>query len=155
METTAQTRCAPRGRETLRETAPLPPAASNRRPVVFLFGAWVQTPILIGKGGLPFWLALFIGNIVSVLLLNWLVPWVSRGFGWWLAPKKNPGIGATSQARRWLLYCTARGSSYSRGSDFGSSPRNHGSAVIAPPFCRHQLDASAATSASSRNSKTR
>jgi hypothetical protein len=47
---------------------------------------------LIGKGGLPFWLALFIGNIVSVLLLNWLVPWVSRGFGWWLAPKKNPGI---------------------------------------------------------------
>ena len=55
-------------------------------PVVFLFGAWVQTPVLIGKAGLPFWLALFIGNIVSVLLLNWLVPSVTRGFGWWLAP---------------------------------------------------------------------
>ena len=55
-------------------------------PIVFLFGIWVQTPLLMGKAGLPFWLALFIGNIVSVLLLNWLVPWTSRGFGWWLAP---------------------------------------------------------------------
>ena len=45
-------------------------------PVVFLFGLWVQTPVLMGKAGLPFWLALFIGNVVSVLLLNWLVPWV-------------------------------------------------------------------------------
>jgi antibiotic biosynthesis monooxygenase (ABM) superfamily enzyme len=61
-------------------------------PVVFLFGAWVQTPILRGKAGLPFWLALFIGNVVSVLLLNWLLPWVSRGFGWWLAPARDPGI---------------------------------------------------------------
>ena len=55
-------------------------------PVVFLFGLWVQTPILMGRAGLPFWLALFVGNVVSVLLLNWLVPWTSRGFGWWLAP---------------------------------------------------------------------
>jgi uncharacterized protein len=59
-------------------------------PVVFLFGLWVQTPLLIGKAGLPFWLALFIGNVVSVLLLNWLVPWTSRGFGWWLAPARDP-----------------------------------------------------------------
>jgi hypothetical protein len=55
-------------------------------PVVFLFGVWVQTPVLMERAGLPFWLALFIGNIVSVLLLNWLVPWTSRGFGWWLVP---------------------------------------------------------------------
>lgn len=60
-------------------------------PVVFLFGAWVQTPVLIGRAGLPFWLALFIGNVVSVLLLNWLVPWVSNGFGWWLAPARGAG----------------------------------------------------------------
>jgi antibiotic biosynthesis monooxygenase (ABM) superfamily enzyme len=64
-------------------------------PIVFLFGIWVQTPLLMGKGGLPFWLALFIGNVVSVLLLNWLVPWTSRGFGWWLAPARNAG-GRTS-----------------------------------------------------------
>jgi antibiotic biosynthesis monooxygenase (ABM) superfamily enzyme len=64
-------------------------------PIVFLFGIWVQTPLLMGKAGLPFWLALFIGNVVSVLLLNWLVPWTSRGFGWWLAPVRNAG-GRTS-----------------------------------------------------------
>ena len=58
-------------------------------PVVFLFGGWVQTPILMGKAGLPFWLALFIGNVVSVLLLNWLVPRVSNSFGWWLAPTRG------------------------------------------------------------------
>jgi hypothetical protein len=28
-----------------------------------------------------------------VLLLNWLVPWVSNSFGWWLAPARS--------ARRW------------------------------------------------------
>ncbi len=58
-------------------------------PVVFLFGLWVQTPLLIGKTGLPFWLALFIGNVVSVILLNWLVPLASRGFGWWLSPARE------------------------------------------------------------------
>jgi hypothetical protein len=66
-------------------------------PVVFLFGAWVQTPLLMGKAGLPFWLALFIGNVVGVLLLNWLVPAVSRGFGWWLAPTRDAG-GRTTLA---------------------------------------------------------
>jgi hypothetical protein len=24
-----------------------------------------------------------------VLLLDWLVPWVSNGFGWWLAPARG------------------------------------------------------------------
>jgi hypothetical protein len=60
-------------------------------PVVFLFGLWVQTPLLIGRIGLPFWLALFVGNVVSVVLLNWLVPLTSRGFGWWLSPPRDPG----------------------------------------------------------------
>jgi len=60
-------------------------------PVVFLFGLLVQTPLLMGRAGLPFWLALFIGNAASVLLLNWLVPWTSRGFGWWLAPPRDAG----------------------------------------------------------------
>jgi antibiotic biosynthesis monooxygenase (ABM) superfamily enzyme len=55
-------------------------------PVVFLFGALVQTPFLTGRG-MPFWLALFLGNIVSVLLLSWLVPLAAQRFGWWLAPK--------------------------------------------------------------------
>jgi hypothetical protein len=34
----------------------------------------------------PFWLALFVGNVVSVLLLDRLVPWTSRRLGWWLRP---------------------------------------------------------------------
>ena len=55
-------------------------------PVVFLFGLWVQTPLLMRAAGLPFWLALFIGNVASVLLLNVLVPWTSARLGWWLAP---------------------------------------------------------------------
>lgn len=58
-------------------------------PVVFLFGIFAQNPLLIDKAGLPFWLALFIGNIVSVALLNWLVPWSSRRFDWWLRPAKG------------------------------------------------------------------
>jgi len=75
-------------------------------PIVFLFGIWVQTPILMGKAGLPFWLALFIGNVVSVLLLNWLVPWTSRGFGWWLAPTRNADerTSLTGAALILLLY---------------------------------------------------
>jgi uncharacterized protein len=55
-------------------------------PVVFLFGVFVQAPLLTGRAGLPFAIALFIGNAVSVILLNWLVPWTSRRFEWWLQP---------------------------------------------------------------------
>jgi hypothetical protein len=35
---------------------------------------------------MPFWLALFAGNVVSVVILNWLVPWVSSRFSWWMQP---------------------------------------------------------------------
>lgn len=72
---------------------PVPPAWKQNMvviallyPVVFLFGIAIQTPILIQYGGLPFWLALFIGNVVSVLLLARLVPWLGRLLGWWLTP---------------------------------------------------------------------
>lgn len=53
-------------------------------PVVFLFGGLIQKPVLMDRAGLPFWLALFVGNVVSVILLNWLVPFASRRFEWWL-----------------------------------------------------------------------
>ena len=55
-------------------------------PVVFLFGFFVQTPWLVGRAGLPFAIALFIGNVVSVLLLTYLIPWTSDRFSWWLQP---------------------------------------------------------------------
>jgi uncharacterized protein len=49
-------------------------------PVVFLFGYFVQAPLLQRQWGLPFFFALFIGNVASVLILNRLVPWVSQRF---------------------------------------------------------------------------
>jgi len=55
-------------------------------PVVFLFGFFVQTPLLTGRAGLPFAVALFCGNVVSVLILSYLVPLVSNRFLWWLQP---------------------------------------------------------------------
>jgi uncharacterized protein len=55
-------------------------------PVVFLFGHFVQTPFLSGRAALPFAVALFIGNVASVLLLNYLVPRTSNRFAWWLQP---------------------------------------------------------------------
>ncbi len=55
-------------------------------PVVFLFGYFIQTPILSERAGLPFAVALFVGNVVSILLLNYFVPWTSDRFSWWLQP---------------------------------------------------------------------
>ncbi len=55
-------------------------------PIVFLFSLYVQTPILMAKLHTPFWLALFIGNVVSVLALDRLVQWASRRLDWWLRP---------------------------------------------------------------------
>lgn len=56
-------------------------------PVVFLTATWVQDPLLTGNG-MPFWLALFVANIISVVALGWLlVPAADRIFGWWLYPR--------------------------------------------------------------------
>lgn len=55
-------------------------------PVVFLTATWIQDPLLVGNG-LPFWLALFVANIISVVALGWLlVPGADKLFGWWLYP---------------------------------------------------------------------
>lgn len=56
-------------------------------PVVFLTAMFIQDPLLTGNG-MPFWLALFVANIVSVAALGWvLVPAADRVFGWWLYPR--------------------------------------------------------------------
>lgn len=53
-------------------------------PVVFLWGYFIADP-LFAAHGVPFWLSLFIGNVVSTQLLGWvLVPWAFRLFGWWV-----------------------------------------------------------------------
>jgi len=76
-------------------------------PVVFLFGIWVQNPLLIARWGMPFWLAMFVGNVVSILLLNWLVPWTSRALGWWISPPPNRrrAVDLSGGALLVLLYC--------------------------------------------------
>jgi len=68
-------------------------------PVVFLFGALVQTPLLTRRAGLPFAVALFFGNVASVLLLNYLLPWTSNRFSWWLQPAR--------EAARWIDFAGA------------------------------------------------
>jgi antibiotic biosynthesis monooxygenase (ABM) superfamily enzyme len=55
-------------------------------PIVFLFGAFVGTPFLNERLGLPFAISLFLGNIVSVTLTGFLIPQVAQRFGWWLQP---------------------------------------------------------------------
>ena len=55
-------------------------------PVVFLFGAFVANPLLLDRLRLPFAIALFIGNVVSVVLLSYLVPWIGNRLSWWLQP---------------------------------------------------------------------
>jgi antibiotic biosynthesis monooxygenase (ABM) superfamily enzyme len=55
-------------------------------PIVFLFGFFVQTPWLEGRAGLPFFLALFIAKIIGIVLLSYVVPWVSDRLAWWLTP---------------------------------------------------------------------
>lgn len=61
-------------------------------PVVFLFGRYVQTPWLVGRTGMAFPIALFIGNAVSIMLLNSMVPWASRRFRWWLQPATRNAV---------------------------------------------------------------
>ncbi|MBS7540761.1 antibiotic biosynthesis monooxygenase [Ancylobacter lacus] len=59
-------------------------------PVVFLWSVFIGGPVLGGLG-VPFWLALFIGNLVSTQLLGWwAVPKAFGWFGWWLVPE--PGL---------------------------------------------------------------
>jgi antibiotic biosynthesis monooxygenase (ABM) superfamily enzyme len=58
-------------------------------PIVFLFSTFVATPLLLNRLHLPFAIALFIGNVVSVVLLNYLVPWASNRFTWWLQPSSR------------------------------------------------------------------
>jgi len=58
-------------------------------PIVFLWGVWVGTPILQDQMNMPWALNLFIGNIFSVALTGFMVPWVANHMGWWMSPKTN------------------------------------------------------------------
>lgn len=55
-------------------------------PIVMLFGYFIGTPLLDRELHLPFAVSLFLGNIASVFLTGFLVPWIAGRFGWWLRP---------------------------------------------------------------------
>jgi len=75
-------------------------------PIVFLFGHFVGTPLFNERLGLPFAVSLFLGNVVSVGLTGFLVPWVAGRFGWWLRPAagREVRIGASGAAIIAALY---------------------------------------------------
>jgi antibiotic biosynthesis monooxygenase (ABM) superfamily enzyme len=83
-------------------------------PVAFLFGALVQKPMLMDRAGLPFWLALFVTNAVSVSLLNWLVPFTSGHFDW--------GLQVGGRTAGWATRPAFRSSHSSMGQACWSSP---------------------------------
>lgn len=58
-------------------------------PIVFLWGVWFGMPVLQNQFNMNFALSLFIGNIFSVGLTGFLVPWVANHMGWWMFPKGN------------------------------------------------------------------
>lgn len=74
-------------------------------PIVFLFGNYVLNPYLLGWAKLPFPVALFISNVASIVILNYLVPWTSNHFTWWLQPK-GKDTGATD-IKGYLLLAAA------------------------------------------------
>ncbi|MDP4005630.1 antibiotic biosynthesis monooxygenase [Methylobacterium sp. NEAU K] len=63
-------------------------------PTVFLWGLLVGTPLLGGVLKLDFPVALFVGNVFSVLITGRLVPWAANRLGWWLspAPDRQPRV---------------------------------------------------------------
>jgi antibiotic biosynthesis monooxygenase (ABM) superfamily enzyme len=68
-------------------------------PVVFLWSYFVGRR-LVDVYGVSFWLALFVGNVVSTQLLGWWVaPAAFKLFDWWLGPK----LGAAKQVAGYLL----------------------------------------------------
>jgi antibiotic biosynthesis monooxygenase (ABM) superfamily enzyme len=73
--------------------APSPPAWKQNMivlltlyPVVMLITAWFEHPFLVGQLKMSHWSALFLDNVLSVLVLSVLTPWASRRLGWWLRP---------------------------------------------------------------------
>jgi uncharacterized protein len=49
----------------------------------------VQVPVFLNMLKLPFPVALFLGNVVSVAMTGYLVPLVAARMGWWLQPTRN------------------------------------------------------------------
>lgn len=72
-------------------------------PIVFLWG--LGPGAALAAHGVPPWLGLFIGDLVSTQLLGWLLaPAIFRAFGWWLAPEAGWRTTVTGSALLVTLY---------------------------------------------------
>ncbi len=65
-------------------------------PVVFLWSVWFGLPILAAKLQLNLALALFIGNVFSVSVTAFLVPWTAKYVLAWWFPSSPGGSSRTS-----------------------------------------------------------
>lgn len=72
-------------------------------PVVMVFGFFVGTPVFDRMLHLPFAVSLFLGNVVSVVLTGFMVPWVAGHFRWWLQPAPGRERRAGLQGAALLL----------------------------------------------------
>jgi antibiotic biosynthesis monooxygenase (ABM) superfamily enzyme len=78
-------------------------------PVVYLWGYFISRP-LIDSHGVPVWLSLFVGNLVSTQLLGWwLVPAAFRALDWWVTPKAALGRQIAGYALLAALYAASMG----------------------------------------------
>jgi antibiotic biosynthesis monooxygenase (ABM) superfamily enzyme len=78
-------------------------------PVVYLWGTFIGAP-LIDAHGVPVWLSLFIGNLVSTQLLGWwLVPAAFKALDWWITPKAAIGRQIAGYALLAVLYAASMG----------------------------------------------
>lgn len=76
-------------------------------PIVFLWGYFIADPIFADHG-VPFWISLFVGNLVSTQLLGWLlVPLAFKLFGWWLKRKQPVRIQVYGYAIIIALYAVS------------------------------------------------
>lgn len=73
-------------------------------PIVYLWGYLVGDPLLAALG-VPFWLALFLGNLFSTQVLGWwAVPWAFDRFADWLSPTCPPRRNAIGFALLLTLF---------------------------------------------------
>lgn len=65
---------------------------------------------MIDSHGVPVWLSLFVGNLVSTQLLGWwLVPAAFRALDWWVTPKATLGRQIAGYALLGALYAASMG----------------------------------------------
>ena len=48
----------------------------------------MRTPVLMGWAAISFFAALFISNVASIVVMDWLVTWTGKALGWWLMPSR-------------------------------------------------------------------